>query len=103
MRSAISVDANGKAVEGGRDATWKLGLEVGVKVVVREVRQIRPLRAHLARHGERFGNAEVRRMLRAEQRVDHEYPRASELVDAVRWQTLGVGDVCQRSDAITEN
>ena len=60
------VDANGESVERRRDAARQLGLEIGVEVVVRQMREIGALRADLARGGHRFGNAEVRRMLGAE-------------------------------------
>ena len=44
-----SVDADGEAIERRRDAARQLGLEVGVEVVVRQVREVRALGADLAR------------------------------------------------------
>ncbi len=47
VRRVASVDANGEPIERRRDAARQLGLEVGVEVVVREVREIRALGADL--------------------------------------------------------
>ena len=50
-----------------------------------------------------FGNAQMRRMLRAEQRVDHEHLRAAHDVDRLGGKRLRVGDVRERADAIGEH
>ena len=55
MRSVMCllVDANGESVERRRDSSRQLGLEIGVEVVVRQMRQIRALGADLARRQRR--------------------------------------------------
>src|SRR4051812_47390091 len=68
----LSVYTNRETIKRRRDARRQLGLEIGVEVVVRQVRQIRPLGADQARRRDGFRNAEMRRMLGAEQRVQHE-------------------------------
>ena len=58
----------------GRDAARQLRLEIGVEVVVREMREIRALGADLLRDLDRLRDAEVRRMLGAKERVDAPAP-----------------------------
>src|SRR6185312_5108770 len=106
MRSvmeAVSVDADGLAVEGRRDSARQFGLEIGVQVVVREVCEIRALGADSACCVERFGNAQVRWMLRAEQRIDHEDAGALEETQGLSRQRLGIGDVGETADAIRKD
>ena len=71
-----------KPSNAGVHATRQLGLEVRVEIVVREMREIRPVRADLARRAHRLRDAEVRRMLRAEERVDHEHLRTAKVSSA---------------------
>ena len=66
----------------GDDAARQLRLEIGVEVVVREMREIRPLGPNLRGGGNGLRNAEVRRVLGAEQRVDHQHARAPQQRDA---------------------
>ena len=72
-RVGHSVDPDSESVECGGHAAWQLGLEIGVKVVVRQMCQKGSLRADGARHLDRLGHAQVRRMLGTEQGVDDQY------------------------------
>src|SRR5687767_2104621 len=56
----VFVDAHGEPVERRRDAARQLGLEVGVEVLVRQVREVCALRAHALRDADGFGDAQVR-------------------------------------------
>src|SRR5262249_3793543 len=103
MRSAMSVDANGETVERGRDPARQLRLEVSVKVVVREMREVRAFRADQRGSADGFGDAQVRGVFRAKQGVDDEDLRASQNVSRLFRKRFRVGDIREWADAVAEN
>ena len=74
-----------------------------MKVVVREMDQIRALGANFRGDTQCFRNAQVRRMLGAKKRVDHKHASAPKSIDGVRWNGLRVCHVRQRTDAISKH
>src|SRR6185503_18061808 len=75
----------------------------GVKVVVRQMREIRPLGPDVARSGDRFRNAQMRWMLRPEECVDHQYASSPQERDRVRRERLCVGYIGQRSNPVCKD
>ena len=75
-----------------------------MKVVVRQMREIRALGADLSRRVHRLGKAQVGRMIGAEQRVDHQHASRREAPPtASAGIALRVGDVRESADAIGKN
>ena len=74
-----------------------------MKVVVREVREVGAFGANLLRNADRLGNAEMRGMFGAEERIQHQDLNAS--IDRERFSRnlFRVGDVAKWADAITEH
>src|SRR5262245_66690665 len=103
MRSVMSVDANGETIERRRDPARQLRLEIGVEVVVREMREVGAFGADQSSGGDRFRNAEVRGVFRAKEGVDHEHLRTFENLYCLIGERLRVGDVRQWPDTIAED
>ena len=103
MRSVISVYLDSEAIERRSDAGWKLGLQLSVAGAVREMGEPGLARSDSAGRGDRFRDAEMGRMLRAKERVDHENAHAAEFAQSFLRKLLGVGDVSEFTDSVAVN
>src|SRR4051812_3090694 len=70
---SFSSDVDGQIVVRGKESRWQRRLELRVEVVVRQMREIRTLRAHQRRRLDGLRYAHVRWMLLPEQRVEHQH------------------------------
>src|SRR5512141_56612 len=98
----LSLYANGETVERRHDASRQLGFQIGVKMVVREMCQIRAFGTNRRRCLHRFGYAEMSRMSGSEERVDDEDARSPERRHRAVGNRLCVGDVGERANSISE-
>src|SRR5215510_9692763 len=103
MRSVMSVDANGETIERRRDPARQLRLEIGVEVVVREMREVGAFGADQPSGADGFRNAEMRGVFGAKESVDDEHLRAFENLYGLVGKRLRVGDVGKWPDAVTED
>src|SRR5206468_10064907 len=98
-----TIYSHGGSIERRRYAAGKLRFEIGVEVVVCEMREVCAFGTNGSGDAEGFGNAQVCRMLRAKQRIDHEDLGAAQKSERLRRYGLGIRDVGQRSDSIREH
>ena len=96
----MSVDGDGQAIVSGRDACRQLRLELGMAGVMGEMGQPGLSRTHFARGRDGLRHAEVRRMGRAEERIEHEHTYTPECFDRLSRQCLRIGDVAELADPV---
>src|SRR5262249_53385072 len=94
---------NGQSVERRSYASRELGFEIRMEVVVGEMGEIRAFRTQLLRHGDGFGNAQMRRMVGPEQRVQHKHLGTCEYRLRTRRNVFRISHVTERTNAIPKH
>src|SRR5207244_13012725 len=98
----LVVDLQHEAIISQLDTRRQVRVRLRVAEIVADVREVRALGAQALRHGDRFGDAEVRRVRPVAQRIEDHDAHAVEERPRFVVNSVAVGELAERATAKSE-